>query len=465
LRRPLRIPNPFSYSRVAELIVTHWQEIRDHTWKVRISATRPQVLKSSPRCITPRYRYSEVPRLRALRRRGARYLLKVDVNQFYPNIYTHAIPWALDGKDVAKANLAAKNPATTGDRFDKALRSMNDGQTLGVPIGPDASLVASEVILAAVDAELSASCRGVFRGFRYVDDYELACSTLRHAEEVLVKLQSILAKYELQPNPRKTEIVELPCALDGPWAHELASFIISPSSTPVRQRNDLIALFSRAFDIASEDPEKSVLRYAVSRIQNIDVSPKGWRVFQNCLLGVATADPATLPTVYGTLFRVADASRHAVERSPLASILNPIIATHAPLAHGSEVAWALWGAIAWDASLDPSLAPLISQMDDDVVALLAIEAQNKGLLPVAALDLQRWTTFCAQPDVLRSEHWLLAYEAHLKGWLNTPSLPADPLFSNLLDAGVSFMDLTRNIPQYPAASNPIPGSTLDDDYA
>jgi hypothetical protein len=204
------------------IIVDDWKTLRDHTWAARLSATRPQVLKKSPRAITPRYRYAEVPRLRALRRRGGRYLLCTDINQFYPTIYTHAIPWALHGKTACKANMAAKGKPFLGDTIDKALGAMNDGQTHGIPIGPDASLVASEILLSAVDQELIKRCGKAFRGFRYVDDYELACSTLRQAEEVLIELQAILATYDLQPNPRKTEIHELPCALDDPWAHELA---------------------------------------------------------------------------------------------------------------------------------------------------------------------------------------------------------------------------------------------------
>ena len=54
LRRPLRIPNPISYVRLAEQIVDNWIELRNHTWNVRLSATRPQVLKVNRRAITPR---------------------------------------------------------------------------------------------------------------------------------------------------------------------------------------------------------------------------------------------------------------------------------------------------------------------------------------------------------------------------------------------------------------------------
>ena len=38
---------------------------------------------------------------------GKKYLVKVDISQCFPSIYTHAIPWALVTKEVAK-NTASK---------------------------------------------------------------------------------------------------------------------------------------------------------------------------------------------------------------------------------------------------------------------------------------------------------------------------------------------------------------------
>jgi Reverse transcriptase (RNA-dependent DNA polymerase) len=465
LRRPLRIPNPISYVRLSEILVDAWTILRNHTWETRLSSTRPQVLRNSPRAITPRYRYAEVPRLRALRRRGSRYLLCTDINQFYPTIYTHSIPWALHTKAACKANLAARGNPLLGDSIDKAFASMNDGQTHGIPIGPDASLVAAETLLAAVDRELKARCAGVFQGFRYVDDYELAFSTLSDAEHVLVELQAILATFDLQLNPRKTEIHELPRALDESWAHDIGQLTIREAAEPIGQRNDIVALFSRAFGLAHGQPEKAVLRYAVSRLQGITVAPDGWRAFQNCLLGAVGADPATLPVVLGTLFRVGQASGQPVAKAPLSSVFESVISTHAPRAHGSEVAWALWGALAWNTPLDASIARAVSLMEDDIVALLSMDADDRQLFPPGSLDRGRWDGMVSQGRALEGEHWLLAYEGHRQGWLQTPTLELHPVFGPMADAGVNFLDRTQNSPQFPAAAGPIPGGTLDNFYA
>jgi hypothetical protein len=81
LRRPLRIPNPVSNFALAEILASNWKQLKQHTWKIRFSASRPYVMKTSLRAVVPRYRYGELPRLRALRRRGNRYLLRTNPRQ------------------------------------------------------------------------------------------------------------------------------------------------------------------------------------------------------------------------------------------------------------------------------------------------------------------------------------------------------------------------------------------------
>jgi hypothetical protein len=469
LRRPLRIPNPLSYFALASIIAANWNSIKSHTWKQTLSASRPYALKASSRAVVPRYRYGELTRLRALRRRSGRYLLLTDIDQFYPTIYTHTIPWALHTKAACKAALKpkkGKKPAILlGDTIDKALQRMNEGQTHGIPIGPDTSLVVAEILLAAADEMLVARKAGTFSGFRYVDDYELSFQSLSGAEEALVELQAILATFELNLNPKKTRIVDLPRGLDSAWSIELKSINIRAKKAPVAHRNDMLALFSRAFELAAAHPSESVLRYAVSHVQRLDVNSSVWRSFHNCVLSAASADPSTLPVALGTLYEVARLGGHEVPKGPLSEVLESVISRHAPRAQGSEVAWALWGALAWDVNLSNDAALLVDAMEDDVVALLAMHAAALGLFPRGALTKNSWAALVAQPDALEGEHWLLAYEANQQGWLTTPAIKADPTFSAMSSAGVSFYEQTNRRAQFPEAGRAAPGGMLWDNYA
>ena len=395
-------------------------------------------------------------------------MLATDIDQFYPSIYTHAVSWALHTKAVSKAALKSKGkkgPPLVGDLLDKALQRMNDGQTHGIPIGPDTSLVIAEILLAAADAEFLSKSSNLLRGFRYVDDYELSFQSLSDAEMALTDLQAVLASFELLLNPKKTSIISLPHALDSYWSLELKSIDVRGAKHPVGQRNDLLALFGRAFTLASLHPSESVLRYAVARVQGLGVHSSAWRAFHNCVLGAAAADASTLPVVLGTLYEVARRGGHTVPKAPVAEVLESVIVRHAPRAQGSEVAWALWGALAWKISLSKEAAELVDPMEDDVVAILAMHAAAQGLFPKGALTTSHWSSLALEPQALSHEHWLLAYEANQQGWLTVPSVTAHPVFSAMAAANVSFYDQKNIKPQFPQAGRSIPGGTLWSDYA
>jgi hypothetical protein len=319
-----------------------------------------------------------------------------------------------------------------GNQLDSALRTLNDGQTHGIPIGPDVSLLVAEVLLAAADQELLTECAGLVHGFRYVDDYELAFRKLSDAEKVLTELQGILAKYELTLNPRKTRFEELPRPLETSWAAELSRFPLRDMKSRSGQRNDITSLFSRAFEMAAQHPEDGVLKYAIARVRNENIQAGGWRSFQNCVL---------------------------------AEVFESIIDTHARRQEGSEVAWALWGSLAWGVHLSSECGKILGDVDDDIVALLALDAEARGLLPKGSLNKQQWVTVAEQPDVLKSEHWLLAYEGTRNSWLDSPAVASEKDFASMAKAGIGFYDPAQNSPQYPAAAARLPGGTLEDHYA
>lgn len=465
LRRPLSIPNPRAFFRLADLIVSNWATVRAHTWRSNLSASRPYVMTTSHREIIPRYRYGELPRLRLLTRRGGRYLLSTDISQFYPSLYTHSIPWALYTKAASKAALAtpSRGRHRFGNQVDAALQRMNDGQTNGIPIGPDTSLVVAELVLSAVDAAIQQIA--VVPGFRYIDDYELVFPTQSAAQEALAALQNTMSDFGLILNPRKTFVQELPRSLENRWAIELSRLAVRDNKRPVAQRDDIVSLFSIAFDAFSTDSESAALQYAIARVGNVPLHEHAWPTLENCLLNAATADASTLRWVLDAILAAHRSGGHRVNRQAFADTCLAIIQHNAPQGHGSEVAWALWGCLALDVRLGRPVSRLVDRMNDDVVALLALECEQRRVLPRGSLDRQRWATAVTAPNAADSDHWLLAYEGHAKGWLPNPGLTTDPIFGPMLRAGVSFFDSTRCTPQPLAGALKFPGGQLTHGYA
>jgi len=462
LRRPLKIPNPFSYLALCEKIEQHWTLARTHFLKGDLSASRPRATRVMDRAVVARLKLGELPKLRARRWRGGRYFLKTDINQFYPSIYTHSIAWALHTKAIAKGNIGKKR-SLPGDQLDVASRNLQSRQSVGIPIGPDTSLIIAEIVLTAVDHELRKRFGRKLRGFRYVDDYELVFGSLREAEDVLVELQGLLSDYELVLNPRKTGISEMPVPLTESWSIELSRFDIR--KTAKSQVTDLIALFSRAFELAEQHPEQSVLRYAIRRAGAETINASSWKTFESVILDAVTVDPSTFATAVGVLSNISMKGGYKISKQALDAVISAIIVRHAPLGHGSEVAWALWAALCFGVHLSNEVATAVSRIEDDVVALLALDADSRGLFSRGALNQTRWAGIAANTDAPVAEHWLLAYEAHLKGWLRSPAMAANRLFSMLFAANVSFYDPARVAPGFPKAASPMPGGSLPVSYS
>ncbi|WP_255424341.1 RNA-directed DNA polymerase [Acidipila sp. EB88] len=413
-----------------------------------------------------RYGLSERSRLRALKRRGYKYLLKADLSQFYPTLYTHSIPWALHSKAASKSVL--KNKAKTkslGDNIDLFHMYMNDGQTHGIAIGPDISHITAEIVMAAVDQQLLHRYRSQICGFRYIDDFELSFETLSEAETVLGGLQSILSTFELSLNSRKTQIVDLPLGLEDRWAIDLNKFVIRNKKSPSGQRNDFISYFSTAFERASTDPASPILRYALARVQNENVDPKGWGAFCNCVLGAISADASTLPAALATLHKVATKGGHSIPKGPLGQVLNSVISKHSITGDGNEVAWALWASLAWSIPISAEAAKTLGLMEDDIVAILALDAESSGLIDANVLDKHAWSLLLNEDDAHIAEHWLLSYEATKRRWLSCSAVKNCTTFSEMMNAGVSFYSRRRNNPDELLKIGSIPGGRLPNFYA
>ena len=147
LRRRLAVPNPVSFYRLAALFDAERAALLPLWQRSTYSKTRPDPAAAGVRGIAPVAQDRVSARVQV--RVGVKYVLRADIAQFYPSIYTHAIPWAIHSKPVAKANM--RNAALLGNKLDKEVQGGQNGQTKGVLIGPDTSLGIAEILMGVVD--------------------------------------------------------------------------------------------------------------------------------------------------------------------------------------------------------------------------------------------------------------------------------------------------------------------------
>lgn len=186
-RRNLKIPNPLHFISLINSIFKNGNEIEAILKSSNYSVfLKPNLWKD----------WEEFKKVRFIASQEHIYELKTDISRYFPTIYTHVIPWVVHGKKQAKA--AKRNMNLWGNVIDKNLRDLEDGQTMGIPVGPHVSRIIAELIGCEIDARLERqfSINGInTQAFRYVDDYFFYFSDEATGEEILKILQNIL--YEL----------------------------------------------------------------------------------------------------------------------------------------------------------------------------------------------------------------------------------------------------------------------------
>lgn len=432
-RRVLSIPNPINQLRLVQALEMHFVQVFTAAGLSPISASKPHFQYSEQRAIFPQQDFSTIPRLKAKSRAVARYILKTDVTRFYPSIYTHSIPWALHTKAMAKSNTG---PSLAGNVLDKIIRDAQDGQTMGIPVGPDTSLVIAEIILSAVD---SAAC-GAGLGFRWYDDYELPGITRDECEQALVRLETALFEFELEVNALKTKILELPTAIEDEWVAVLRDFEFRDAARG--QLRDLNAFFSRAFEFTETFPGKPVLRYAVRKMHGASIHTANWKQVQRLIAQAATHEAEVLPHVLGCLNNY-ELRGYTVDRVLLHTLLETVLREFAARSLGSEVAWCIWGFLQFNIQIPDDCVAGAVAVGDDVVSLLLLDARRKGLINArgALAHLGK----VVDGRAFEGEHWLLAYEGIRKGWLRprgsgVAAFRANPHATALLQSRVTFYD-------------------------
>jgi len=171
------------------------------------------------------------------------YVLKLDITNFYPSIYTHTLCWAWEGRDKSDGRKTCGSKidgSLLGNRFDKLFQYANDRKTVGLPIGSALSDLMSEFILSERDLKISlqlesdVEIKGNYIATRFKDDYRILCSSETVAKKIVRILIEKLKEFNFVVHEGKTKIIKLPDGLYRPQAvkYEPYSFRNPKNLTP-----------------------------------------------------------------------------------------------------------------------------------------------------------------------------------------------------------------------------------------
>lgn len=412
------------------------------------------------RCLvpcSPSYHYFRQETIK--RSIGKNVILKLDINNFYPSVYTHAIEWAFTGKDYAKEIWASKGKLKhegyeIGEKIDELIRKSQSDETHGIPIGPDVSFLVGEFILCKIDEEIHATYPNI--RCRYYDDYTFFVSDEKEAKSVLNDVQIIMYRYGIDINERKVEIKTIPCQFfDG----EMGGLLPYRELVPIKEPT-LIGYFDTVWTLASKNPKKrlTILSYALKTLFNKSFDSiwksENKELLDALLLKTISIDPTIIPIVHGLFVRKKTLFSH---RSLLKECIDGILAEHIPLHNHIEILWALWMGAKYGITLDKRVLLNILELGNSVCSLQALAYINDEIHKEYKDDIdikEKLTELESSFDdkSLYGDQWLLLYESNLKGWLNFKKIiDKHSFFKYLQEHNVSFFDANINA-DYTSAS-------------
>jgi hypothetical protein len=440
--RGLAIPHPAGFAVLAGIVAKHFRRLLKKAGASHFAKSRPVYALGQARAIRTLVKPQHVSRERAGARAGATHLLKVDISQYYPSLYTHAVGWAIDPKLRQKKYWQNKN--LLGKQIDQALMDMQGKVSQGIPIGNDISFLLAELVLSQIDKALNVPST---RTFRWFDDYEVACRSRREAEEVLVRLVRLLDSFRLRPNPEKTEIIELPEAAGDGWQDE----ILNASKSSFSHPSNMVSYFDHAFRLRAAFPEQPVLMYAIGTLFKLTQPiPDVHRVAQSCITQSLLAEPGCAQKAFA-LLTFWELNNVPFDRTVITETIERLLELHESRGVSSDVTWAMAFSIQHGIRFTKRSAKILSRLEDDTVAIQSLHANSLGLTPGLSTKSIEQDLLAASCDGL---HWLLLYEAVRQGFMPSlhPVVNANSLFADFLAKGVTFY--RTQLPSYATLVHP-----------
>lgn len=415
------IPHPAPYARLVARIRENWGQLQ-HVAENRHSALRP-ILRNDGRIFA--MGYAEQPRVDfssdAVERFGRKFVVKTDIKNFFPSIYTHAIPWALATKPVAKSTRSRK---IWYNALDEAFRKCQRDQTNGLPIGPGTSSVGAEILLAPVDSELAK--RGFSDFHRFIDDYTYYADSYDEGQRFVDELSLLLREYELQINGAKTSIQILPQVSRPDWL----SRIVLARPKDISGKNQLRAYLDMALGLAQTQPGGSVLKYAIKSLVPANQDEETNEILARLLVNLSYHRPGLMPLL-NDIFDYSPVGPKSFEPE-----LNDLARRAALYGRSDAAAWAIHMLLRDDALVEEkTVDELLRRVETVSLSLLAkaerlTNSQGQGAVEIVqgARDVAEGTSV-----------WLLEYVLGQHGSVSH----ASDVLSYLDYAGVDFITYAK----------------------
>ena len=276
-RRTGQIVHPLSVIGMAILLETWWEQIASflsRTSDTFIETSMPMEDPEKIRYISPSFTHSKLRKLLDELNICYPFVLKLDIQAYYPSLYTHAIAWSFVGKEETKAlledssrkkqlqNLLNKKEICDPERLselsikeklyviaewlDRWIRTGQEQESYGIPVGPDHSLLIGEIVGKSLLMELTSTIRNHTKDFflvRHVDDFYLLTRSMHDQRLLLNLFREILRKYNLLANEEKVHQLDAKEPARDAWMDPISNYGYGFKEKRERIRNAEVVSF------------------------------------------------------------------------------------------------------------------------------------------------------------------------------------------------------------------------------
>ncbi|WP_313664317.1 RNA-directed DNA polymerase [Shinella sp.] len=371
-RRVFGVPHPAFARDLGLFFEKHWSDFAPLLNKSTGSVSKPVLTGVGNRHVrlTP---HSDLPELRLRAFSRFKFCLVTDVARFFPSVYTHTLPWAINGKTAAKADTSSTSAAVFGNRLDFILRNSQSKQTIGIPVGPDTSKITAELLLSAVDdnflSRYPTTARPTY--VRHVDDYWIAGNTQEECERHLFHLRLALREFQLDINESKTKIISTKLVFADDWPFEFDKELIESLGRPRKQKNETLAILAKITEVATTSGDDGLIRHAIRLIDDNRLWDEQWELLQHFVAQCAVQFPHSFDYAARVIVWRNRRNPKTLDAELWRYIALSTIDQNAPLGRDSEVVWALW--------LLKELEVTIPRATTDLMLM------NSGPIPLALL--------------------------------------------------------------------------------
>ena len=332
---------------------------------------------------------------------GKRYMIHTDISKCYPSIYTHAIPWALVGKDIAKNNIGKYKEWY--NQIDHFAQISKNGETHGLLIGPHTSNILSEIILCAIDKELSKKYDSYIRN---IDDYICYVDTKEEADNFIIDLNRELRKYDLLMNHKKTEIYELPICVVETWIHKIQNHMVTfQKFKNYIDYREIQAFIDFIIKLVSENTDNnSVILYAVKVLKNFTLTKNAQEYLVKSIVSLSLLYPYLVPILGQYIFE-----KYNVDTNQIQKYANMIYEKYIQKNNYEACSFALLYAIDSNSKIDSIDVEIIKNSQDCILMLMAFIYCKKNNLKSEIKQLKLYAKELEKKGEI-DQYWLFVYE-------------------------------------------------------